>query len=303
MVTGNLPPLGYSDRQLARMNSRAEIDKHSLFYELGLSSYPPEFINGTFVSPLLRTDSYFNYGRKTGSSSRKTGPSSRKTGSSNKKNTCKKFLKNKSVNPSSGRPIKRGGTKYKKLLKECKPTITKKNCVKFLESGKTINPITGRTVKKDGPIYKSFMKKCKKYSLTGIKENKLSVSGKLEKIPKRMDYLDLSESVIFRPPLPKKPTMDVSTKPTLSQTQKVYPPYVQPPPSTFKHDGIDYTLQQRIFVSFNGKTFKLGSKAIINQEGEEAVITNIGPKLILMRKDLQSKEKRIPVQTFIDLNK
>lgn len=181
MVNGNLPPLGYSDRQLARMNGRAEIGDHSLFYELGLSSYPPEFQNGRFVSPLLRTDSYFNYGRK--NNIRKTGTSSRKTSKSGKR-------------------------KYKTSVKDSKSGITKKMCVKFLESGKSINPLTGRTIKKNGPTYKAFMKKCEKYpDISGMKENKLTVSGSLKKIPKRTNYNDLKNSSIFRPTLPRKPNV------------------------------------------------------------------------------------------------
>ena len=133
------------------------------------------------------------------------------------------------------------------------------------------------------------MKKCKKYDLQSIKENKLNVSGTLQKIPRRLDYLDLSESTIFRPPLPKKPTVTFL---------KTYPR-----PSTNKHNGTEYTLKQQMFISFNGKTFKVGSKAVIDSTGEQSTITNIGQKLILLKKDLQSKEKRLHIEEFIELNK
>jgi hypothetical protein len=69
-----------------------------------------------------------------------------------------------------------------------------------------------------------------------------------------------------------------------------------------KWEGYEYTVQPRMFISFNGKTFKVGDKAIINEDEETSTITNIGKKLILLRKDLQSKEKRVPVEMFFRLN-
>jgi len=282
---------GYSPEQVAGMLPMVESGLHPLTYELNLTSYPPTFMNGKFVSPLtIANKGLYTRGNSYG------GVVCKK----NNKSVCKKFLKNKTVNPTTGRPIKRRGKLYNSLSKKCKDTkkITKKYCVKFLESGKTINPLTGRTIKPNGTVYKKFMEKCKKYELGNVKENKLTVSGSLVKIPKKLDYLDLSESKIFKPPLPKKPTV-------IDETVKVvkkYPTYVKPNPSTFKYNGTQYTLQERKFISFNKKTFKLGNKAIVDKSGEKAVITNIGPKTIILRKSLDTKEKRIPVQTFIDLN-
>jgi hypothetical protein len=69
---------------------------HPLTYEQSLTSYPPTFPNGQFQSPL-------SFGK------RKRVP----------KKVCKMFLKNKSVNPLTGRKIKRSGKTFKMLMQDC----------------------------------------------------------------------------------------------------------------------------------------------------------------------------------------
>ena len=91
--------------------------------------------------------------------------------------------------------------------------------------------------------------------------------------------------------------------PPFSNGPRLYPVYVQPPPSDGMSGNIKYTIQPRIFLSFSNKKFKVGSKAKVSYSGEESIITNIGPKQILLRSRLENKEKRIPLQNFIEFNK
>ena len=123
MANGVSTSLGYSIPQVGGMYPRAEFydsvsgRDNSLMYEYNLSSYPPMFYKGQFISPLEIANApfYSKFGLK----------------KPKKKVDCKKFLKNKSVSPTTGRPIKRGGIKYKNLNKDCTKKITKKMCEKF----------------------------------------------------------------------------------------------------------------------------------------------------------------------------
>jgi hypothetical protein len=280
MATGVSTSLGYSIPQVGGMFPIAELfDSDSkrtsaLMYELNLSSYPPKFKNGKFVSPLTSANAPLythNYGSK-------------------KKKNCTKFNKNKNVNPSTGRPIKRGSTTYKSLDKECKTKrISKKMCESFLNSDRTTNPITGRAIKKNGPTYNIFMKKC-----NSVKPDLSIFKSKLPKEPE--DY-----------PIPIVPKYEV-IKPVKQLKYpgnpgvQIYPIWQQPEPSNHVVNGIKYTVQPRKFIAFNKKEFKVGSNAAVDTLGTKAVITNIGTKQITLKKDLISKENRLTIETFLKFN-
>jgi hypothetical protein len=291
MATGVSSPLGYSIPQVGGMFPIADIydpiskRRPALMYELNLSSYPPKFKNGTFVSPLTTANAPLykhNYGSK-------------------KKKNCTKFNKNKNVNPSTGRPIKRGSKTYKSLDKECKKTrISKKMCESFLNSDKTINPLTGRAIKKDGPTYNIFMNKCK-----SINSNLNIFKSKLPKEPE--DYpiqvKQFRDYPIQVKPIPLiKPGVSKYPKYPGNPGVKIYPVWQQPDPSDHVSNGTKYTIQPRKFISFNGKEFKVGSNALVDTIGTKAVITNIGTKQITLKKDLTSKENRLTIETFLKFN-
>ena len=93
---------------------------------------------------------------------------------------CKKWIKNKHINPETLRAIKETGAIYKKLDKKCsskkdkenKPLNKNKNenekKVKLTESyicklwrlNKNINPRTSRSITSSGKIYKELEKNC-----------------------------------------------------------------------------------------------------------------------------------------------
>jgi hypothetical protein len=295
MATGLSTSLGYSIPQVGGMYPRAEfydsVSKRtpSLMYELGLSSISPVFYQGKFISPLdvANKDLYSRFGKK-------------------------KHLVNRK------KLIKR--EKCKKLNKDCKKKITKKMCEKFLQSGKKINPLTGKPIKKDGPTYKLLMKKCKVVEpvikdLSGIKPLHLSsikplhLSGKLDKkiIPKKLDYLDLSVFTGKKPELPPssfRPSESLRKIKYLGNPGvQIYPVWVQPPSSKNEISGTKYVIQPRKFISFNGKEFKIGSKANIDYTGTKSTITNIGLKQLTLKKDLMSKENRLTIENFLKFNK
>ena len=104
---------------------------------------------------------------------------------------CKEWLKNKTVNPRSGRVIGYNKYVYKKYYNQCilyglmerlkpktpilipmknkvsskkkkfKPEFTKKQCKEWLKN-RNINPKSGRKISKNGSVYQKF-KKCIKY--------------------------------------------------------------------------------------------------------------------------------------------
>jgi len=298
MATGISTSLGYSVPQIGGMFPTAEIydniskRKTSLMYELGLSSYPPVFINGNFVSPLTPANASlykYNYGVS-------------------KKKKCEKFNKNKNVNPTTGRPIKRNGAKYKDLNKECKKmVISKKMCEEFIKLDKRVNPITGRAIKKDGPIYNSFVKKCE-LKLSANKPSKVKPSTEITKIdynifksklPKVPESYPMISSRAPSPALYQRPT---TTRYPGNPGVRIYPEWVQPDPSDSVSNGVNYTIQPRKFISFNGKNFKIGDTAIIDTFGTRSIITNIGYKQITLKKDMTSKENRLTIDTFIKAN-
>jgi len=274
MATGVSSPLGYSIPQVGGMFPIADIydpiskRQPALMYELNLSSYPPKFKNGTFVSPLTTANAPLykhNYGSK--------------------KKNCTKFNKNKNLNPTTGRPIKRGSTTYKSLEKDCKKTrISKKMCESFLKSDKRVNPLTGRAIKKDGPTYNIFMQKC-----NAINKDLSIFKSKLPKEP--VDY-----------PIPVKSVVSKFPKYPGNPGVKIYPEWVQPDPSDHVSNGTKYTIQPRKFISFNKKQFKVGDPAMIDTIGTKAVITNIGTKQITLKKDITSKENRLTIETFLKFN-
>ena len=126
MVTGVTSAWGYPIQNIAGISRTMVNGNHPLTYELGMSSYPPTFKNGQFISPLYSSNavsapSAMGFGRKT----RKT-KKSKKTVKRKKsvkrfsKKVCRMFLKNKLKNPVTGRKIKRGGKTFKKFISECK---------------------------------------------------------------------------------------------------------------------------------------------------------------------------------------
>lgn len=400
MATGISTPLGYSINTVGGLLPRSEIGLHPLSYELGLTSYPPTFSGyGNFISPLEHINKYryhksknsygayekkiknvnryrYSTGRSNniGSRSNISSRRSNNIGSNNNKLKCVSFLKNRNVNPYTGRPIKKNGSTYNRLVDKCKrkgtgskqrasllkvkstrirtststkKKITKNMCMKFLESNKTINPITNRKIIKDGPVYNLFMKKCMKHyekeKQTNLsvkqpeKQTSLSIKRpekQTSEISTQYEHVKNDVSPIFigkKPQVPidvfdffikedevKKNNNNQTTKQeypeikyppqktynkTTEGSNKPYPEYIQPPPVKNESNGVEYEHQDRQFISFNGKKFVVGSKAVVNSNNEYAYITNIGPKQILLRKDLNSKEKRLSHPIFIDLNK
>jgi hypothetical protein len=61
MVTGvSAGAWGYSPRMVAGMNNPMEMNGKQLTYDLNLSSIPPTFDNGNYVSPLTKVnESYY----------------------------------------------------------------------------------------------------------------------------------------------------------------------------------------------------------------------------------------------------
>ena len=105
MPTGVTSAWGYP---IPYVNSRLQTmlnGDHPLTYELGMTSYPPTFPAGQFQSPLtpIATMNANAFGK-----SKRTS-----------KKMCRVFLKNKSVNPLTGRKIKRSGATFKMLMQDC----------------------------------------------------------------------------------------------------------------------------------------------------------------------------------------
>jgi len=123
MVTGVTSAWGYPIQNIAGISKTMVNGDHPLTYEFGLSSYPPTFKNGQFISPLYSSNavsapSASRFGRKT----KKTKKTVKRKSDVKRfsKKVCRLFLKNKSKNPVTGRKIKRSGKTYKKFISECK---------------------------------------------------------------------------------------------------------------------------------------------------------------------------------------
>jgi hypothetical protein len=105
MPTGLTSAWGYPPFSVAGYKKTMEFGDTPLTYQFGLSSIPPSFPNGKFQSPLtpiaIRNISAFGKSKKLS------------------KSICKQFLKNKSINPVTGRKIKRSGKTFKNLMNEC----------------------------------------------------------------------------------------------------------------------------------------------------------------------------------------
>ena len=115
MVTGVTSAWGYPIQAVGGMSNVMVNGNHPLTYELGMSSYPPTFKNGQFISPLYSSSPFSAFGKKRKSKSKKTKNVKRFS-----KKICRLFLKNKSRNPVTGRKLKRGGKTFKKFISECK---------------------------------------------------------------------------------------------------------------------------------------------------------------------------------------
>ena len=179
MATGVSTSLGYSIPQVGGMNPRAEFyDSVSrrtspLMYELNLSSYPPMFYKGKFVSPLTVANAplYSRFGKNVKSVKKV------KRKQTITKKMCEKFLDSgKKINPLTGKAIKKNGPTYKLLMKNCKL--------------KGVKPLSAN---KNKPLRASRTKP-------------LSVSGSLNKktVSKKLNYGDLSIFTGKKPALPNK---------------------------------------------------------------------------------------------------
>ena len=105
MPTGLTSAWGYPIGAVAGQFKTMEFGEIPLTYQLGLTSNPPTFPNGKFQSPLtpIAIGNMYAFG----------------TSKKLSKKICKQFLKNKSINPVTGRKIKRSGKTFKNLMKEC----------------------------------------------------------------------------------------------------------------------------------------------------------------------------------------
>lgn len=106
MPTGVTSAWGYPINTVNSGLKTMENGNHNLTYENSLTSYAPVFVKGKFQSPLtpIGAGNLVAFGRSYKRMSKKM---------------CKVFLKNKSVNPVSGRKIKRSGKTFKRLMKDC----------------------------------------------------------------------------------------------------------------------------------------------------------------------------------------
>ena len=105
MPTGLTSAWGYPPGAIGgQFNTMLQGD-HPLTYENSLTSYSPTFPGGIYQSPLTPISSQNNFNFSFGNSI--------------SKKVCKLFLKNKSINPVTGRKIKRSGNVFKNLMKQC----------------------------------------------------------------------------------------------------------------------------------------------------------------------------------------
>jgi hypothetical protein len=114
MPTGLTTAWGYPVGAVGNQIKTMLQGDHPLTYENSLTSSPPRFITGQFQSPLtpIAESNLVAFGKKSRKRTKRKVRTSKKI--------CRAFLKNKSVNPSTGRRIKRSGNTYKKLMKACK---------------------------------------------------------------------------------------------------------------------------------------------------------------------------------------
>ena len=126
---------------------------------------------------------------------------------------CNKFINNQTINPKTGRKIKKNGPTHKKLMKAChdmfvpgkkdtklertavlvkkkvkkvkkvkkeKKQLTKEEECKKWKMNKTKNPKTNRNIKEYGPTYKKFQKMCGKDKV--VKKNMRMIETSIVKI-------------------------------------------------------------------------------------------------------------------------
>ena len=117
MASGISSGWGYSVAQVAGLNPRMEKGKHPLTYENNLTSYPPTFTDGRFISPLenLKLDK-FNFGYKQVT------------------DVCALFLKNKTINPITGKTLIKNSSEYNLFMNQCKLINTSPEFVLYPKS-------------------------------------------------------------------------------------------------------------------------------------------------------------------------
>ena len=124
MPTGVTSAWGYPINSIGGQLTTMIDGYHPLTYEESLTSYPPTFRDGVLQSPLVNATMVNSFGRT------RHVP----------KKICKLFLRNKGVNPLTGRKIKRFGNTFKRLISECQHhgllNSKKKTQKKKLEFGK-----------------------------------------------------------------------------------------------------------------------------------------------------------------------
>jgi hypothetical protein len=305
MVTGISTPLGYSVRNVAGFDPAPELGLHSLYYEDPLTSYSPDLNGGQFISPLTVANSplySFKFGLK----------NSKKI---NKKD-CKKFNKNNSVNPSTGRPIKRKGKLYNSLVKKCKNKklrISETKCVQFLESNKQINPLTGKLIKKDGKIYNLFMKKCVKYFDKNIKLSGSLPMNSVNSVnsvnsSSSSTQTDIPPMFVGRlPGVPNEDTLSIASFPSTSRRSSVTYSQKITPTNLVTKTGLNYEILNGKFpssyIKYKGIQFKPGDVAVYDSQGNTSVIKSIGMSMIMFEPPSPGgKFKRIFHDNFITLN-
>lgn len=72
---------------------------------------------------------------------------------------CKKWRRDKTVNPKTGNDIKEYGNVYKRWNRECTGKVSQAECDNWSKNP-TKNPQNNRRIVKDGDIYKFFKRKC-----------------------------------------------------------------------------------------------------------------------------------------------
>jgi hypothetical protein len=75
-------------------------------------------------------------------------------------NICEEWRKNKNINPRTNRIIKKDGSVFKSLEKECDEENLNFDICEEWRKNKNINPRTNRIIKKDGSVFKSLEKEC-----------------------------------------------------------------------------------------------------------------------------------------------
>lgn len=300
-------PWAYTPRQIAGLNKIWEVGKHPLVYEESLTSYPPRFRNKHMISPLSTANKGFYthkslFGQRKTRKTRKPCKPCKKTKKVKKnKDSCESISKNRcieflqtggTINPLSGRTIKKDGPVYRTLVQKCAkynllPTNEQKMSVSAapLKTSRSIGVGNNRTYSDIG------VGGNRTYSDIGVGGNirPTMVSGGTDPI-----FIgSLPEPPDERTPVRRSPrTTSGALRRTSSKTDKVTS-------SSFK---INFNDDPK-FITIGTNRFEKGSDAKIYEDGRTGKILKIGPKQIVMWNNETGKERHLTHKDFLKFNK